>query len=256
MTISGERKIPSTPDRLGIHPWPRNDEFPKMLGVHITKRPKALGSGQYGEVYPVTGKDGSDLVIKVQDSYMDREVLFAKTLEYAQKKNLIPNHIRFVPVLKATTSGTSYIDNPNVPKDVFTMPRMKCTLDQYCDVAYDDKVKLFEQLVSDADHLAKFGFNIMDMKWDNVLIDNEGTPHIADFGRCSIIPHSLAAQCFEEVRKDYPDFSEDVLCQHDIYPENDLYNYRSEKAQKYYKKIQKRSERKSQMQNDSSCTIM
>ncbi len=158
-----------------------------------------LGAGSYGEVYKTVTEDGQVCAIKVIEIPRSREEADSLKREYGDEEtvksfytNLVEEYEREIQLL------TSLKDAENIVKvyDHFKEPngmgwrlyiRMEYlqSFTEYCDlrdITEEDVIRFGIDICSALEQCEKLGIIHRDLKPENLLVDEDGTLKLADFG--------------------------------------------------------------------------
>ena len=137
-----------------------------------------LGEGGMGRVYKATGGDGRPVALKIVKDEMVGDEIFLKRFKREADVARRIDHPNVVPVLDTG-------DHDGLPwaAQLFVSGgSLEERLDKWGTLDLHQVIAIFTQVAAGLDAIHENGLIHRDLKPGNILMDERGTPYIADFG--------------------------------------------------------------------------
>jgi serine/threonine protein kinase len=177
-----------------------------------------LGEGGMGRVYRGVDEAGGVAAVKVVKAELARDTTFRKRFDREAKVAQRVNHPHVVPVI-----DTGEVDGiPYLTQTFISGGSLEDKIKAEGKLSLDDAVKICTAVASGLDALHNEGLIHRDVKPGNILLDDEGTPYITDFGLAKDRDASVLTKAGQALGSmDYmaPEQirGEDVSAQSDVY---------------------------------------
>jgi len=137
-----------------------------------------LGEGGMGRVYKAAAGDGTAVALKVVKSEMAMDEIFIKRFK---REAEVAQRIQHPNVVSVIETG-DYEGVPWAAQRFISGGSLEERLDKWGALDVQQVIALFKQVASGLDVLHENGLVHRDLKPANILVDDRGTPFIADFG--------------------------------------------------------------------------
>lgn len=137
-----------------------------------------LGVGGMGHVYRATGPDGQAVALKLVKADLARDDTFRRRFDLEARIAQQVRHPHVVPVLdQAEHEGIPYLAQRYIPGGT-----LGDLIERHARLDLSRAVGICEQVASGLDALHAQGLFHRDVKPANILVDEQGTAYITDFG--------------------------------------------------------------------------
>src|SRR5215213_8302892 len=177
-----------------------------------------LGEGGMGRVYRAVDAAGNQAAIKIVKAELARDNIFRRRFEREAKVAERVNHPHVVPVIE-----TGEIDGiPYLAQVFIAGGSLEERIKREGKLPLDETVRICTAIASGLDAMHSEGLIHRDVKPANILLDDEGTPFICDFGLAKDRDASVLTKAGQALGSmDYmaPEQirGEDVSAQSDVY---------------------------------------
>jgi serine/threonine protein kinase len=137
-----------------------------------------LGEGGMGRVFKATGPDGQPVALKMVKSEMAGDEIFLKRF---RREAEIAQRIQHPNVVSVLDTG----DHEGLPwaaQRFISGGSLEERLERWGALDLHQVIAIFKQVAGGLDVLHENGLIHRDLKPGNILVDDRGTPYIADFG--------------------------------------------------------------------------
>jgi serine/threonine protein kinase len=137
-----------------------------------------LGEGGMGRVYRATDASGSQAAVKIVKAELARDQIFRRRFEREAKVAQRVDHPHVVPVIEAGEhEGLPYLAQVFIDGG-----SLEDRIKRDGTLPLSEAVRICTAVASGLDALHTEGLIHRDVKPANILLDDDGTPYIADFG--------------------------------------------------------------------------
>jgi serine/threonine protein kinase len=137
-----------------------------------------LGEGGMGRVFKAVGTDGQPVALKVVKEEMTADEVFLKRFK---REAEIAQRIQHPNVVPVVATG-DFEGLPWAAQRFISGGSLEERLDRWGALDLHQVIAIFKQVAAGLDVLHENGLIHRDLKPGNILIDDHGTPFIADFG--------------------------------------------------------------------------
>ena len=171
----GVGRKPSTLNDQGTEPGGES-RIGQSVGPYRIE--SVLGVGGMGHVYRATGPDGQEVALKLVKADLARDDTFRRRFDREARIAQQVRHPHVVPVLdKAEHEGIPYLAQQYIRGGT-----LADLIEKEDRIEAGRVVAICEQVASGLDALHAQGLFHRDVKPANILLDEEGTAYITDFG--------------------------------------------------------------------------
>jgi serine/threonine-protein kinase len=137
-----------------------------------------LGAGGMGRVYKATGADGGAVAVKIVKDEMAGDEIFLKRFKREAEMAQRIEHPNVVSVIETG----EHDGMPWAAQRFISGGSLEERLDRWGALDLQQVIAIFKQVAGGLDVLHENGLIHRDLKPGNILVDERGTPFIADFG--------------------------------------------------------------------------
>jgi serine/threonine protein kinase len=137
-----------------------------------------LGAGGMGRVYKATGADGGAVAVKIVKDEMAGDEIFLKRFK---REAEVAQRIEHPNVVSVIETG-DHDGMPWAAQRFISGGSLEERLDRWGALDLHQVIAIFKQVAGGLDVLHENGLIHRDLKPGNILVDERGTPFIADFG--------------------------------------------------------------------------